>query len=437
MEVRADISFAEALQKYVDQRWSESERRNNRGYHTVNSRLRAFVRDMKCADLRLKDLTVEQAAEIIQNYLDAEHQRGIGATTLDNVRRDLSRLYSFIIRSRFVPFRENPCFAATGLLCLPKREIRCKRPLSDLEVQTLLWGARDTPIYWNLVLAVGCGLRMIGTCRVKPADVDFDARTVRVMEKKRERIIPLGTWAAGELRDWLASHEWRKVDTAKIIKIVATIREEANLAADVTCQALRRTAVKKLWENGVSPQLAARIMGHSVEIAQRHYLQLETLNARDEVNFLDFGPKAKPSALPAKPKPSTVPDKDLPGHALDQRNEQRSRRDKVLELHKRGQSVTMIATVLRVASWTVRQDLKALGVEPNIGKSGRPKATVPSETVEPDRETIMAGVTTVPPGTVQPDRITRNTEPLAPMGSDALPVIEGVPNGTPDAKSVI
>ena len=72
--------------------------------------------------------------------------------------------------------------------------------------------------------------------------------------------------------------------------------------AEVTLQALRRTCEERLWKAGVSPQLAALILNHRVSTAERHYVDLRTLNATDAVQHLEW---TEPGAPAIK-----TPDKD-------------------------------------------------------------------------------------------------------------------------------
>jgi hypothetical protein len=60
--------------------------------------------------------------------------------------------------------------------------------------------------------------------------------------------------------------------------------------AHVTLQGLRRTFLHRLFEKDVSPQLAAKLAGNSVQTIQKHYVNMETMDARHVVNVLDFAP---------------------------------------------------------------------------------------------------------------------------------------------------
>ena len=66
------------------------------------------------------------------------------------------------------------------------------------------------------------------------------------------------------------------------------MRRAAGLPDHVTMQACRRTFLKTLFENNVPVQLAANLAGNSLEVIQKHYVELETLNAHSVVECVRF-----------------------------------------------------------------------------------------------------------------------------------------------------
>lgn len=274
----------DVIQKSIDMRWPECKRVNNKSYIDAKSRLKMFADYIGDA---LAALTFEDASELLQGYLDKRRAAGVSDTTVNNERRVLSATFSWLIRARLVTFRANPAFS-TNVFC-PAPRVRCKRPLTAVEITQLIAATKESEIYPYIVLCMGAGLRPIGSSRVKRDDLDLNGRTLVVYEKKRERVVPLSQWVVNELTVWLATRKWPSMHFSNISHRLAEIRVLTGLSSHVTMQALRRTFIKKLFDAGVAPQMAASIAGNSLEVIVKHYVQLETMNAKSVVDLLNFG----------------------------------------------------------------------------------------------------------------------------------------------------
>lgn len=279
-------TFFQALQRSLDERWPLDTQKNNQTFRDTKYRLKLFM--SVAEDRPTAGLSLEDASEIVQKFLDFRRGRGVSGTTLENDRRALSSAFAYLIKRRTFEFRANPAFK--GMIHQPKPVIvRCKRALNEEEVRQLLAVTRDTAIYPHILLCLAAGLRPIGASRIRPEHIDQVGRTICIVEKNRERIVPASAWLLKELADYQArGNKFRVLGRDAVTHLLADIRVQHVLPDHITMQALRRTFLKKLFVNNVSPQLAARLAGNSIRVIQKHYVEMETLSATGVVDCLDF-----------------------------------------------------------------------------------------------------------------------------------------------------
>jgi integrase len=278
------VTFHESIIAYLDSHWPEDQRVNNTGYVDAKSRFGALLRSVP--DRPLVGMGIDEAVDVVQQFVDYRKVMKLSGTTIDNDRRVLSGLFSWLCQRRLVEFRGRPT-DRRWLQLPPKVHVR-KRPMSDDEVRAMLEHTREHWIYPYVVLEIGCGLRPRGAARLKWTDFDWDSRQIRVTEKRRERLVPMSDWVCAEIQGWRTKHMWRTPHPNTVSKTFAKIRNKLELPKQVTLQAARRSFVKKLWEANVSPQLAAAICGHSVAVAEKHYASLDATNAHATVNLVNF-----------------------------------------------------------------------------------------------------------------------------------------------------
>lgn len=256
-----------------------------RGYLDARERLRAF-RDWATPGFKFTALSCEDAAARINAYLDARRAKGAADQTRKNDRAILHRFCAWLLERRYAFWPVNPC--ARQFVPTPRVKRGPKPAPKPDEVAALMRAAKGHRIYPVLVL-MQSGLRPAGIPRVRWEDVDLAGPRVKVTEKSATRHIPLSSWAAAELKAWRAAHPndlavypWKE---CMLHRDLQRLRERSSLAG-VTHGALRRLTYTRLYQGGVSPQLAAKIMGNSVAVAARHYVDLEALDASTAVEAL-------------------------------------------------------------------------------------------------------------------------------------------------------
>lgn len=275
-------SLNTVLLESVETRWTLSDRINNRYFLDTKSRLLAFC---GWKHMPLDGLTLDGAAQLVQEYLDERRNAGLSPQSLDNDRRNISSAFTWASKRGLLPWRGNPC--SLSMLHMPRVIIRCKRPVDADDMETMLVRCRVSPILPQVLLCICAGMRPIGACRVSPDDVDRDDRSCRCIEKGRERIVPLHDMFFREMDAWTrAGWKWKHWHESTVMKYFRRIKTDAGMPEHVTLQAFRRTFLKACLEGGIEAQMAARIAGNSIGTIQKHYVQLGTLNARNAVNKL-------------------------------------------------------------------------------------------------------------------------------------------------------
>jgi hypothetical protein len=122
------------------------------------------------------------------------------------------------------------------------------------------------------------------------------------MEKGRERFIPLSHWAVNELQEWRIAAGGTD-ETATVASshsaVYKWLRGLRTPGSRIQLQAMRRTFLKRLFDNGVSPQLAAKLAGNSVRTIERHYVDIGALiGGAKAVEEISFGKSSTPHETP-------------------------------------------------------------------------------------------------------------------------------------------
>lgn len=297
------ITIAAAVLQYLDLnpdsagRWRGKDKKGNRSYQDAKSRLAAFQEH--CGDgLQLATMDADTMTSLLQKYIEKRTSKGIAGRTLVNDRLIMHWFFKWLVRNRRVQWRHNP--AATISLDMPTLEEKEPTPLSQEHLDKLLPAVKKTDLWPVVVLCLSCAARPAEACRVTWFDVNLDKGSVRLLnkkgKKKRERIPELNTWAVAELTEWRESH---KKDSQlfprnyfSAFDIMFDVRTALGLPDTVTLQALRQTACTRLIEGGMQLKDYVLFTGHSLAVAERHYLKYgeKSREARRSVanSALDF-----------------------------------------------------------------------------------------------------------------------------------------------------
>lgn len=285
----AALTLSAAIEECLLTRFPDPQP-EDRSYRDARNRLDAFA---ACVgkDTALSVLDVDAATALVQKYIDKRRADKISAQTIQNDRVVISKFFAWLMQRKRVNWQRNP--AHKSQLDTPKVARVAAPPVSDDAAMKLLKAARQSPAFPAIVLCLS-GMRPRGASRITWKDVDLDTGTIRPNEKGRERIIPLSDWAKGELKKWRASHpphdESEPVISSHsaLYKWMKSVKTSAGFEKGVSLQALRRTFLHRLFSAGVSPQVAAKLAGNSVQTIQKHYVDIGTMNANEAANVIDF-----------------------------------------------------------------------------------------------------------------------------------------------------
>lgn len=273
-------------------------RLQDRHYRDTRSRLGQFQSYLG-DDAAFVTLSLDDARFAIQRYVDTRRALKKSARTLHNDQHVISKFCAWMVQRRLASWVANP--ASTKGLDIPRPHSKPKAAAVVDEIEILLHAARKKAIYPFIILMCS-GLRPVGCTRVKWKDIDLaDKPVIRVpIEKNEYRTIPLSAWAAEKLAAWKLTNQPSENFLVYASSVNNACRRLRNLrgASAVTFGAMRRMAYTRLYAAGVTPQLAAKIMGNSIQVALKHYVLLETMNAHEAVAALDI--TTKPAQKPAQ-----------------------------------------------------------------------------------------------------------------------------------------
>jgi len=234
------------------------------------------------------------AREIVADYLRSRARRWSAATVRAD-QRYLHHWFGWLIREQLAPWPENP--ADRRLVDLPESERHTPEVLSPDEDAALAKALRGSRLWRLYCLMRWCGLRTGEALALEWRDVDLARSLLRIRETKthRDRQIPIPDGLRREMQCWSrgsrfvapspTGKRWCRRNALR--GWVQTI-QEAKLPQ--SCQrpyVLRRTCISRALEAGLSPALAAKLFGHSIETMMRYYANV---GIEDAAKYLS-GPK--------------------------------------------------------------------------------------------------------------------------------------------------
>lgn len=287
-EITGHTPLLHAYERYLKRRWPDPDNAN-RSYNDAKNRLKAFVD--KNLELDLANSPLDDITDAVQEFLDG--RRGTcSARTIINDQRVISRFFSWCLKNirRKIGFRTNP--AAMALLDLDPPERNITRPLTRIECELLLRQTRRSDVWAPVLLCLTAGFRPIGTIRAEWQDVNWEAKTIRVYEKRYKTDVPLNDWVMDELKHL---HKTRGNST-KIVQIsqdvvykrLRKLRDAAGLGPEATLQGLRRTFISILLDGGENMENVAARARNSVKVIEQHYRQQMIRSGHDILKQLDF-----------------------------------------------------------------------------------------------------------------------------------------------------
>ncbi|MBX3617594.1 tyrosine recombinase XerC [Nitrosomonas sp.] len=162
-----------------------------------------YARDIAVLLKHLKQNDVAQVhPQHIRQVIAQLHGKGLSGKSLSRMLSAWRSFYHYLIRKH--RFQHNPCIG----IRLPKSPQKLPNALSPDEAAQLLQFPADHSLTIRdsamFELFYSSGLRLAELTQLKPDDIDFAERTIRVLGKgSKTRIVPVGKFAIQALQAWL------------------------------------------------------------------------------------------------------------------------------------------------------------------------------------------------------------------------------------------
>ena len=264
-------------------------------------------------DKKLSDNTLQSYNRDIKlygNYLDAHHLDAVKCdednikeyfgTLKDNGKADstISRNLASL-RSFYQYLYKTKVVSSDPTINLESPKIQRKPPkiLSTEQVELLLSqpkcvdlkGYRDKAM---LELVYATGIRVTELISLNVNDIDLASNSIKCSNRGKERMIPIGSLAAGALKEYMskARNSLLKDDSDPALfvnvngkrltrqgfwKIIKQYKNQADIDVDITPHTLRHSFAMHLLENGAELRAIQEMLGHSDISSTQVYAQME------------------------------------------------------------------------------------------------------------------------------------------------------------------
>jgi integrase/recombinase XerC len=221
---------------------------------------------------------------LIRSFLARLHDRGLKKASSARKLAGLRTFFRWLCREGVID--RNPA----RILISPRTERRIPTHLDEAEVASLLdMPGNGVPSIRGraiLELLYATGLRCAELVSLDVAEVDFEARMVRVVGKgSKERIVPFGGRARDAVRAWLATRRrlapesdalfvnqrGGRLTDRSVRMLVAQRIDQAAILRKVSPHTLRHSFATHLLERGADLRAIQELLGHaSLSTTQRY-----------------------------------------------------------------------------------------------------------------------------------------------------------------------
>jgi integrase/recombinase XerD len=264
--------------------------------------LLSYNRDLCSFCTYLRQNRVDSLQEVsrgqITDYLYALQKDGKATSTRSRNLASIRSLFHYLFREKLVD--ADP----TAELQSPRQEKKLPRILSAREVGLLLeqpnekqvTGMRDKAM---LEVIYATGVRVSELISLDQGDINLEAGFLRCTGKgNKERIVPLGTQAVRELRNYLGASRPKLVRQATesslfvnqhgkrltrqgFWKILKKYARQAGIKKEITPHTLRHSFATHLLENGADLRSVQEMLGHADISTTQIYTQVSKHQLRD------------------------------------------------------------------------------------------------------------------------------------------------------------
>jgi integrase/recombinase XerC len=234
----------------------------------------------------------------LRGFLSAMHEAGYAKTSIARKLAALRSFYRFGQRDGWA--KTNPATALRN----PRKSHKLPHFLSTDEVGKLLsapqgktaMALRDRAILETLYSG---GLRVSELVDLNDGDLDFAQGIVKVRGKgRKERLAPLGSFAAKALKDWLAERTLAKTEkqgreapvfvnrlgtrltTRSVGRMLEKYLAQAGLDGRTSPHTLRHSFATHLLDRGADIRSVQELLGHKSLVTTQIYTHVSTNNLR-------------------------------------------------------------------------------------------------------------------------------------------------------------
>lgn len=234
----------------------------------------------------------------LRGFLSAMHEAGYAKASIARKLASLRSFYRFGQRDGWA--KTNPATALRN----PRKSHKLPHFLSTAEVGTLLgapqgnaaMALRDRAILETLYSG---GLRVSELVDLNDGDLDFPQGILKVRGKgRKERLAPLGSFAAKALKAWLAVRKIAKTEkqgreapvfvnrlgtrltTRSVGRMLEKYLREAGLDGRTSPHTLRHSFATHLLDRGADIRSVQELLGHKSLVTTQIYTHVSTNNLR-------------------------------------------------------------------------------------------------------------------------------------------------------------
>lgn len=266
--------------------------------------IKSYREDLEALVEYLQDLRGEVPAPgsvgtvELRGYVAALHEAGYAKTTIARRLASLRSFFRFGQREGWTD--TNPAKPLRN----PRKSRSLPHCLSSEDIERLLGaptrgeplGLRDRAI---LEVLYSAGLRVSELAGLNAADLDLEGGTVRVRGKgRKERIAPIGSYAARALADWFAVRRvsgrektgpaapvfvnkfGRRLTTRSVGRMLEKHLKTTGLDRRTTPHTLRHSFATHLLDRGADIRSVQELLGHKSLVTTQIYTHVSTAGLR-------------------------------------------------------------------------------------------------------------------------------------------------------------
>lgn len=287
------------MQSAIDRYLRHLEVERNASEYTIKSYREDLLglNDYLTAVLNHEPVPREVSPQVLRKYVSALHEADYARTSIARRLASMRSFFKFAQREGLV--EQNPAKPLRN----PRPQRKLPHFLTNQEIGKLLaappatgMGLRDRAILETMYSA---GLRVSELVGISDGDLDLDDGLVRVRGKgKKERLAPIGSFAAKAIQKWQAVRELKKgialnlqtptftnkfgtrLTTRSVARMLDKYILQLGLNAQTSPHTLRHSFATHLLNRGADIRSVQELLGHKSLVTTQIYTHVSTAGLR-------------------------------------------------------------------------------------------------------------------------------------------------------------